>query len=515
MMRNRLRSLRQPPVLLAFGAALVGAVNVVSALTPELADRLDLVRAMLPTGTPEVAGAVTFAAGVVLLWLSASLARRKHRAWLLAVALVIVSAVAHLAKGLDVEESLGSLMLLAGLFRSRGWFDSPGDPETLRPVPGAIAGLLGCLAGWAVAHGVAERGFTLLLYAVGGYLLYLWLRAWREPVVQDPADRERARQLVSAHGRDSLSFFSLRRDKCYHFSPGRGAFLAYRVVAGCALVSGDPIGDKAEFPALIESFSQLARDRGWRLVVLHASAELLPLYRRRGLHAVPIGDEAVIRTADFSLEGRAIRKVRQSVTRLHREGYTAVVVAPGELTASMRRDIDRVSRTWLGRWCDRGFSMAMDDMYAHDEARFVLAVAPGGRVTGFLHLVPSTRGCSLSAMRRMSDTPNGLMEFLICQAVAWTGDEGGEELSLNFSVFADVLRADAESSRLLRATRWAVLRLDRAFQLERLFRFNRKFSPEWRTRYICFERAIDVPVLSLATLRVEQLLVPPRLRRAA
>ena len=85
------------------------------------------------------------------------------------------------------------------------------------------------------------------------------------------------------------------------------------------------------------------------------------------------------------------------------------------------------------------------------------------------------------------------------------------ELSLNFSVFAEVLRADSDSSALLRTTRWWVLRLDSLFQLERLFSFNRKFFPEWRTRYICFERAVDVPVLSLATLHVERLLVPPRL----
>jgi lysyl-tRNA synthetase class 2 len=61
----------------------------------------------------------------------------------------------------------------------------------------------------------------------------------------------------------------------------------------------------------------------------------------------------------------------------------------------------------------------------------------------------------------------------------------------------------------LRLTRAVLLRLDRFFQLERLFSFNRKFHPTWRTRYICFERAIDVPVLSLATLHAERLIGPP------
>jgi lysyl-tRNA synthetase class 2 len=126
-------------------------------------------------------------------------------------------------------------------------------------------------------------------------------------------------------------------------------------------------------------------------------------------------------------------------------------------------------------------------------------------------MVPSRRGYSLSSMRRLRSTPNGLIEFLIAELMDWAKHEGAEEISLNFSVFADVLRADGTASWPIRATRWSLLRLDRLFQLERLFSFNRKFFPEWRTRYICFERHRDVPVLGVATLHVERLLAPPKL----
>src|SRR6185312_5437201 len=61
-----------------------------------------------------------------------SLARRKHRAWLLAVVVVAASAVLHIAKGLDLEESIANVALLVLLIRSRRWFDAPGDPASLR-----------------------------------------------------------------------------------------------------------------------------------------------------------------------------------------------------------------------------------------------------------------------------------------------------------------------------------------------------------------------------------------------
>jgi lysyl-tRNA synthetase class 2 len=508
----------QAPALVAFGTLVVGLVDIVTAIRPTLTDRYDLFQAMLPPDAATLARSITFAAGVALLVLSGGLARRKRRAWMLASALVIFAAAAHVARGgFDVEQAAGSAALLLALVALRRRFDVAGDPTSLRPLAGGVAAsgvawATVALVGGAHTNRVANAGFEMLLAGGAFWALHHWLRAHREPAHASDSDRIRARHLVQRYGRDSLSFFTLRADRRYSFSRHGNAFLAYRVVAGCALVSGDPIGAAREIPGLIEDFGALCHERGWRMVVLHTSEEWLDLYRRRGMRAVAIGDEAVLRPATFSLEGRAVRKVRQSVTRLRKLGFEVRVVAPSEVTAAWRSEIDRVTREWRGRSAERGFSMAMDDLYAHEQARFALALDAAGRVRGFLHLVPSGGGYSLSAMRRGGGTPNGMMEFLICEATVWAGSAGAEELSLNFSVFADVLRADEDSPAHLRAARQIVVGLDRAFQLDRLFSFNRKFQPEWRTRYICFERARDVPVLSFATLHAERLLAPPGLR---
>jgi lysylphosphatidylglycerol synthetase-like protein (DUF2156 family) len=121
-------------LVLAVAAAAVGFVGIVSALTPEFADRSDIVRGVLPPGVPEAARVLALAFGLALIWLSRSLARRKRRAWQLAVVLVAASAVAHLAKGLHVEEALFSALVLAALWRYRRQFSAPGDPATLRPL---------------------------------------------------------------------------------------------------------------------------------------------------------------------------------------------------------------------------------------------------------------------------------------------------------------------------------------------------------------------------------------------
>src|SRR4029079_7169255 len=101
-------AVRRPatPVALAWAATLAGMISIVSALTPEFADRTDLIDGVLPPGIPEAARTVALALGLAMIFLSRGLARRKQRAWTLAVALVIASAIAHLAKGLDFEEAI-------------------------------------------------------------------------------------------------------------------------------------------------------------------------------------------------------------------------------------------------------------------------------------------------------------------------------------------------------------------------------------------------------------------------
>jgi len=511
--------------VLAWAAAAVGVIGLVSALTPEMANRVEIVRGILPPGWPEAARVLTVACGIGLIWLSRSLAKRRRRAWQLAVAVVVASAAAHLAKGLDFEEATVSLLLLAALVRWRRRFEVPGDRAGVRPLLGLGGALIGIAAvsvseelrGAELPHRAADA-MTGIGIALGVAALYYWLRPFGQAVAQTVAERRAARALVDTYGSDSLAFFALRRDKSYLFSPSRRAFLAYRVVAGTALVSGDPVGAAEEIDSLLGELRLLVRARGWRLAVVGASEEHLDRYRALGLKPVPLGDEAVLRPEEFSLEGRAIRKVRQSVSRLRKAGYSFRVVAADELDPRLESELEDVSAAWRGGQAERGFSMAIDEL---DVPGTVLALAESrdGRVGGFLHLAPSPKagsvgglgggGWSLSTMRRRPNAPNGLTEFLVVETLAWAKEAGASEFSLNFCALTDFLAPERITTPLHRLVRRGLLLADNVFQLERLYAFNRKFFPEWRRRYVCVERFTDLPAVGLAYLHAESLLVPP------
>jgi lysyl-tRNA synthetase class 2 len=507
----------RPESLLAWAAAGVGAIGVASALTPAMRNRFDLVGGVLPPGGIAAARVGALAFGLALIWLSRSLAGRRKRAWQLAVVVVIASAVAHMAKGLDFEESTASILLLIALLRYRSRFDVPGEPNAIRPV---LAVVTAFAAAGAVFLGVELHGgelpsrlsdlFTALGLLLGFGALFLWLRPLTHAVAQTVGERRVARALVDAYGHDSLSFFALRRDKSYFFSPSRESFLAYRVVAGTALISGDPVGDEAEFDALLAEFRRVARTNGWRLAVISASQTHLDRYRKLGMRAIAIGEEAVLHPATFSLEGRPIRKVRQSVSRLTKAGFHLRVIPAEDADEALRASLDDVSEQWRGNQVERGFSMAIDDLYVPGTV-FAVAEDEAGTVGGFLHLAPTPAGggWSLSTMRRAPGAPNGLTEFLVVETLAWAKEHDVSELSLNFCALTDLICPTRANTLPRRVLRRGLLAADNVFQLERLYAFNRKFFPEWRPRYLCVERLSDLPLVGLAYLHVEQLLVPP------
>jgi lysyl-tRNA synthetase class 2 len=506
-----------PPILLAWFATLAGLISIISALMPERANRLDLVQGMLPPGVPGAARTLVLALGLGMVYLSRGLARRKRRAWWLAVALVAASAVAHLARGLDVEEAAAHLILLVALFRARRHFVAPGDPTTVRPLLQVGAALAVSVPLLLVAayetddlSSRVETAFLLVIGALAVRGLWLWLRPHPVAPVR-VEEHDRAAELVHEHGADSLAYFALRRDKCYFFSPSGRSFLAYRLIAGTALVAGDPIGEVAERRELVAEFVRVAHTKGWRVAVAGVAGEALPDYAALGFRSLYLGDEAVIRPAEFSLDGRAIRKVRQSVSRLRKCGYEVRILSTADADEALKRELRAVSEEWRGNWPERGFTMAMDALFLYPDTVLAVAVAPDGGVGGFLQLVPSpaSEGYSLASMRRRRDTPNGLMEYLITETVEWARAHAVTEVSLNFAVFADFMRTEEGASRATRAVRWALLKADRLFQLERLHSFNRKFFPQWRRRYFCLERWSDLPLAGLAYLHAESLLTPP------
>jgi lysyl-tRNA synthetase class 2 len=551
---GRARGSRRPrsPLVLGWCVAAVGLLAVVDAALPE--HRRSLVTALDAAHVHGVSKGLVAPLGLALVVVARGLARGQRRAFELALVLLALLLVLHVERRFDDGAVVTGLATIALLAR-RNDFRRPGDPSSKPRIAAHALVLLAAVTAygaltlwlnrltadrsyspsfaldetWRAALGLSLRHaqqlhgpvgdwfpVSVFALALGGaaFLLLEWLAPWRYRLRQEAAERELVRTLVARWGADTLAPFALREDKSYFFSESRRALLAYRVVGGVAIASGDPIGPRDELAGLVGRFLEFAHERGWRVAILGASEKALALYRSYGLRALYHGDEAVVDPAGFSLEGRPIRKVRQSVHRLERAGFTVAVLRPSEIVPALRDELDGVACEWRGANPERGFAMALDALFGlgDEEALFVVGFDPSGRVGGFLHfaVVPAGGALSLSSMPRLRTTPNGLNEWLICTALEWARASGYGRVSLNFSPFAALLAPEAELSRGQRVQAAALRSLKGHFQLDNLLLFNRKFFPSWQPRFVVYERRRDLPRVGIAALAAESYLPLPR-----
>ena len=515
--------------------------------------------------------------GLALVMVSHGLRRRKRRAWDATVALLAFGLIAHTVLGLILRQlelhtlrpairpavAIGTAVVLVAFIWFRREFYAFGDRgsrwRALWVLGYLIAadiliglaylalsrnGLAANYSPWDRIHTVVANlaGFSgpvviksdsssdhfgFITSGLGIFTvvvaIFMLLRPARRAGRMSTGDAAGIRQLLISHGeQDSLGYFALRNDKNVIWSASGKACVAYRVLSGVMLASGDPIGDPEAWPGAIHTFLDEASRHAWVPAVMGCSEQGAQIWCREGdLTALELGDEAVVNVADFSLAGRAMRNVRQMNTRVCKEGYTAQLRRVQDMTAEEIARINRQADTWRGSSIERGWSMALGRVGGQYDGRCVIATAcQDGEMRALLHFVPwGDDGLSLDLMRRDRAAKPGLNDFMIVEAIKQAPQLGVRRISLNFAMFRAALERGERigAGPVLRAWRGILIFLSRWFQIESLYKFNAKFGPEWVPRFLVFPNTRDAPRIGLAALEAEAFVVWPTvdLRRFA
>jgi lysyl-tRNA synthetase class 2 len=362
----------------------------------------------------------------------------------------------------------------------------------------------------AQAHWIASWG-TVVDLLIGTALITsvlaarVLLKPARIPYPDSGHGLQAARAIVEKHGDDSLSPFILRPDKAFEFAAS--GVLAYRVIGETAVVSADPVAPGESAPDVLAEFLRSAHARDWRVTMYGVSARHIARYRSMGLRAICVGEEAVVDPARFTLEGRPVRKLRQSVHRVQRRGWQITAWEGREIHAALETEIDALETSWRStRRRLLGFAMGMGPYESGVRANdlYLLARSADGALHAVMRFISHCGKLSLDTMRRVGETPNGLNEALVCAALEIARARGITEVSLNYAGLAHLVRNEPSGNRSTRAAgHVAVALLGRRFQMQRLVRFNEKFSPEWRPRYLVYESGTALPRSVFRVLQAE------------
>ena len=526
--------------------ALVGFVNLFSSVTPGLEERLDWLRDIFPFSVR--AGGHVFAAlsGFFLLTLATNLWRRKRMAWLLTIALLLISIVSHLIKGLDIEESLLALVLLIQLLVLRSQFTARSDrPSMARGVRVLIGALLFTLAygtagfyfldqhyqinfdlpqaiaqTWAMffvednaglqptnrfgaffADSIYIVGAVTLLYALGMLMHPILFRA--SPAITE--ERKRAKALVEAYGCSSLARFALLEDKSYYFSPSGQTVIAYVAKGRGAIALGDPIGVMGDRKEAIIGFQQFCLQNDWYPAFYQTLPDDLSLYQSLGYKILKIGEEAIVNLKTFNIQGKKAKNQRNALNKMKKLGYE-VKFYPPPIADTLLKQLRIVSDEWLTlvQGSEKKFSLGwFHEAYLRD-CEMAVVQSAAQEVVAFANIIPEYQRheMTIDLMRHRPNIEPSTMEFLFISMFQYGQEQGYDGFNLGLSALSG-LGDKPTSPRLEKILNYFYTHLNRFYNFQGLHHFKDKFQPTWEPRYLIYPGTAALPEVIVALVRAD------------
>jgi phosphatidylglycerol lysyltransferase len=508
---------RLTPRILAALTFVAGVVLLFSGATPAAGVRLALLDRVVPLGVIETSHILGSVAGALLLLLSQGLSRRLDAAYYLTVVAISAGIVASLFKGMDYEEAcvLGALLLMLG--RSRPLFDRKAALCATRFSPAWIAAVTAALAAsvwlglfafkhveysndlwWQFAlHGDASRFLRGSVAAAMVVLLVAVARLIGHAPhdVESPSDEDLADAgLVIADQDAAYPNLIYLRDKALLFDDARDGFVMYGVKRRTWVALGDPIGPPARIGDLIRLFIERCDDFGGTPVFYEVGRHYLHRYADFGLAFVKLGEEARVDLKQFSLEGSQGARFRQVIRRLEKDGGSFRVI-PAHDVARVIEPLRDVSDDWLAHkaGAEKGFSVGFfDPTYLE---RFPVAVVErDSRIVAFANVWPGPGGHELSIdlMRYHRDAPTSVMEALIVHLLVWGHAQGYQWFALGMAPMSGSERSPIAPLRA-RAGNFLYEHGGFLFNFRGLRAYKEKFNPVWEPHYLVYPGALKLP----------------------
>lgn len=484
-----------------------GVVLLVSGSLPAIPARLRDLHGFVPLPFIEASHIAASLAGLGLLLLAPGLYRRLDGAYVATRALLLAGAVFSIAKGLDYEEASVLLAITAALMWTRGAFYRR-TRLTAQPLTAAwivaIATALG-LSLWIgffsykhVAYqdslwwqfALSDNASRFLRASICIALLLAAGAVWRlfgavpVPPDADPVTLDAILPALATSPRTE-AMLAFTGDKRFLLSPGGDAFLMYQVQGHSWIVMGDPVGAPSAWADLLWRIRDRADRAQGRLLLYQISQSALPIAIDLGLQIVKYGEEARVDLSTFTLDGSAMRALRQPVRRAAREGARFAIVPAADVPALLP-ELRAVSDAWLAAKGHREKAFSLGRFDAAYLARFDMAVVrQDDRIVAFANLWATADRSELSVdlMRHGDPMPYGTMDYLFAELMLWGRAQGFGWFTLGLAPLSG-LATQRLASVWSRAGAFLYRHGDGLYGFEGLRDYKEKFGPVWQPRYI-------------------------------
>jgi phosphatidylglycerol lysyltransferase len=519
-----------PSILLLF----LGVINIVSVLTPAITERMQLLKDLLFPEIVYSSNLLVLITGVFLLITAVFMMKGLRITWWFALLLSITSLLGHLTKGIDFEEAGIALFVILILVLTRREYYIKTNPRLrilglqtafFTMITVIIYGIIGfyfldkkhfnvdfnlvqsiryTLQNFLLIGSnnlVPENNFARdFIWTIKGsgvismlFMIYMLVRPY---VLKEETSEEEfdiARHLVEINGKSPLDYFKTYPDKLIFFCRDRQAFLAYRVSRNYAVILEDPVApDKEKMSTCIEEFSRYCYENGLKDIYYRVPFESLPVYNALRKKSMFLGQEAVLDTYAFTLEGRDVKSIRNATRKITEIGYRAHIHKPPLLDGTIQK-LKAVSNDWLHSTGRREivFSQGVFDE-AEIKYQTVLSVEnPEEKIIAFLNIIPdfAPDEGTYDLLRKTSDAPNGIMDYILVELINYFKINKIQFLNLGFAPLSGINDPHTFPEKSMKFA-YNKIRSFSHFKGQR--DYKEKFKPVWHDKYLVYSQDYDL-----------------------
>lgn len=529
------------PALLIF---FLGVVNLVSVLTPPLADRMKLDRFYLPLEAIHASKFMVLVLGLGLLVTSAYLIKGFRIAFWIAVVFSALSLFGHVFKALDYEEASVALLTLVLLAISYKQYRIKSNIRWVRIgfITFFVALVAICLFDALSFYFIDKQHFGLdftwrqsiyhtarsfLLFAddelmpqtafgqeflritqvLGLFCWFLLIYALARPRLIDDEDSskseiERAEQLLLEFGQSPMDFFKLGKDKNLFFSEISEGFTAYRLANEFAIVLDEPVCEQGDKEELVQEFDEYCYANGLKAIYYRVDENSLVHFSSLRKQKITIGQEAVLELDAFTLEGKDRKSLRNGLNAIQKKGFTTEVLKAPQ-TREIIDQLKAISNEWLKEFDKKEmvFSQGMFDESELISQDIIVLKNETNQIVAFLNIVPdyAKDECTYDMIRKSLEAPGGSMDALIVELITYAKQKQYVYLNLGMVPMTGLGATDSPAEKIMK---FASTRLGNFKHYHSLRDFKEKYATFWENKYLIFDNDFDLIQLPVALVKV-------------
>jgi phosphatidylglycerol lysyltransferase len=521
----------------AFFIFLLGIVDILSVLTPPIAERMKILHQLLPNYTIYASNALVIYVGIILIVTAAYLVRGLRSAWWIAFTGALLSLPGHLLKGLDWEEASLALLVLLSLFFTRKQYTA----RVNRKLIGRATITALCILAALIVYGslgfyfLEKRHFnidfnryqslkntlkifflqktdlhpvtpygnefliSMYVFAIAAwiFLLYAVVKPYISISILN-REQEKAETLVEKYGNSAVDYFKLMPDKIFFFSKKHEAFVAYRIERGFAVVLELPVCAEKNKTLVLKEFVAHCHRLGLKTAYYRVDENVFSDDFMANKKRLLIGQEAIANVKEFELTGRDKKSLRNGLNSLQKKGFTTMLFKAPQ-TKEFLRSLKNISDEWLTVYNRKEmiFSQGSFDEILLKEQDIIATIDNGNKPVAFLNIIPDyvPGECTYDMIRKTKDAPGGCMDALIIELIKYAKEKDYTYLNLGLAPMSGLEEADRTVEKMMK---YAYEKIKRFQQYRGLRSFKEKYASRWLNKYLVYENDFDLIQLPAA-----------------